>query len=733
MTRDGVLGQGIARRTFLGIAGMSAAGLLVAPGVLAAQRGTTPAAGAPPAQEAPPDPFDTVASALDYDQDAIFRFVADEIAYEPYPGVLRGAEGTLAARAGNAADKALLLAALLDRSLLTTRFVTGTLDETGTDALRAAAQAELATIQARATEVIQRPLPDPLGGGAAGAGAPPLAALPAEAQAYADAQLAASDQRAARVTALLAAGTRTITDALADAGIAIPDAPDPFPALEHDRHAWLQVQVGPDWVDLDPSVPGTEPGTTLAAAADEPADTLPDDLRHQVTFRVVVERIAGDGLEQVPILEVTHFADEITGRPMALTHETPDGLKGIGVGIGDALAGTRQYQPVLQVGDNATIGLTGVAFPDGTDGGGLSGTLGATGRDGEATAEWLEVTTTGPDGTASSARRVLFDRFDPAARASGQLDVAGLPAPEFVDSAGGPTFPAMQALHFLAVAGGATTTALIDALPDDADGSAWPLHLAGHLYHLARDGANAAIAAAQGVRLFHDRPNVVRYTVEPAGDDPTIFRAALDILHRGFGALPVVGVEMPAAPGILAGVLSQAVEQAMFEPAGSADAAATDATDRRVGVSVGAVLEAAATQEIPVAVVRPGDALPDGLPAEAAATLGEAQAAGLVAIGPASPVQLAGASRIGWWLFDPATGAVTDRMDDGRGVEMVERALLAIKTFLQAHPYIKLGLCIVLLVKTLAGMLQALSGGSPLMFVVGLAGALSPINAIACG
>ena len=48
---------------------------------------------------APGDAIGNQALALDYDQDSIFRFVSDEIAYEPYPGILRGALGTLQARA----------------------------------------------------------------------------------------------------------------------------------------------------------------------------------------------------------------------------------------------------------------------------------------------------------------------------------------------------------------------------------------------------------------------------------------------------------------------------------------------------------------------------------------------------------------------------------------------------------------------------------------------------------
>lgn len=50
---------------------------------------------------------------LDADPKRIAVFVRTRIAYQPYPGALRGVKGTLMARAGNALDQSMLLAALL--------------------------------------------------------------------------------------------------------------------------------------------------------------------------------------------------------------------------------------------------------------------------------------------------------------------------------------------------------------------------------------------------------------------------------------------------------------------------------------------------------------------------------------------------------------------------------------------------------------------------------------------
>jgi len=91
----------------------------------------------------PPDPFlDSTPDAnttdpfimqkaqeLGNDPDAIFTFVRDEIAYEPYNGSLRGARGALWSKAGNALDQASLLIALLRASGVRSQYAQGTLSD----------------------------------------------------------------------------------------------------------------------------------------------------------------------------------------------------------------------------------------------------------------------------------------------------------------------------------------------------------------------------------------------------------------------------------------------------------------------------------------------------------------------------------------------------------------------------------------------------------------------------
>ena len=72
---------------------------------------------------------------LDYDAEEVLKAVSEQIAFQPYPGVLRGVSGTLRAGAGNSIDQALLLASLLKSAGYDARIARGTLSEADTERL----------------------------------------------------------------------------------------------------------------------------------------------------------------------------------------------------------------------------------------------------------------------------------------------------------------------------------------------------------------------------------------------------------------------------------------------------------------------------------------------------------------------------------------------------------------------------------------------------------------------
>ena len=593
------------RRTFLKVAGLSSVGLAVGSSALGRIDPSRSGAAAP--NQLSEDPIGALASDLDYDLDRIFRFVTDEVWYEPYAGVLRGARGTLESRAGNSADKSLLLAALLNASMFETRFALGDLGDDAATAILAATAVTEAQARERARALLEG---EP--GGRSQAPSPPPADLPAEVQAIVS-RLPELDQAATTwTTANVDTTVATIVDTLAAAGVQVPAFTDGLPAAERERHVWVQVAFGADWMDLDPSQAGATPGATSATLSGEPVPTLPDDLRHRIDITVTLERISGAGTEQEVLIEHGAFADELAGLPIALAHEKPEGLEALGVAIGQLLTGGVRYQAMLQVGDAVIIGLSALQFSGGDPG--IFGTE-ASDREGEALAEWLETRVTSPDGAVSTSRSTIFDRVGDEVRLAGPVDPLTIPAVALVDMdpEAPAEYPPVRTLHFLSVATGATSRQVVYGLDETGEPNAAVLGVGAPLYHLGRDTANAALALERGTRTFLDAPNIVQYSVAPTplADGAWTITETMDLLHRSFGSLPVSDVPASVPAGVLAGVISHSVERVR-----AGDALPADLAPASPALSVGAILERAASEGIGLRVVQgtppPTCAIPAG-------------------------------------------------------------------------------------------------------------------------
>ncbi|MET0773826.1 MAG: hypothetical protein ABWZ82_12130 [Candidatus Limnocylindrales bacterium] len=645
------------RRTFLRATGLSLAGVASAGW---AAGGLAPGAGATAAQ-ATAVAIDELAASLDYDQERIFRFVADEIAYEPYAGILRGPHATLTGRAGSAADKAVLLAELLHASLLTTRFVVGMLDDAAADGL-ARTTADPAAVRRRREMA--------LAGGARSTSDAPLAP---EVRAIVDRLPEIDAAVTSWAATTLDTSATTIVSALAGAGITVPAAPGPLPLLERSHHVWVQVRFGSDWLDLDSTLPGTEPGGRLATQDAEPTTTPPDDLRHRIDIDVVVERIRGDALEREVVIEHTLFADEVTDAPIAFGHARPEGLKALGGGLAQLLDGGVRYQAVLQAGETSYIATSSVLVSGG--GGGVFDIGETASRDGEATAEWLDITITAPGGRTRSIQRVVFDRIGDAVRQAGTIDLASVPAVELprLGPAAAPEYPPLCAVYFISIATGLSRRPTVPAgMSGEEARVAAALGIPAAMHHVTRDTTNAVLTLDRGVAVHLDAPNLTMHSYIPVvdGDGSVRVRESLDLLHRSFGVLPVAGIAPVAPPGILAGVASHVAERLRMGEGLPADLAM-----RPAPIGPGAIVERAITDGTGLIVIRADVPQDASYPAAIVARLQGVLAEGWVAVGPRRPVMVDGEARLGWWLVDPVTGATVDMADDGRGVAMVEWAI----------------------------------------------------------
>jgi hypothetical protein len=630
-------------------------------------------------------PIDELALALQFDPERIFRFVSDSIRYQPYAGLLRGAEGARLARAGNAVDQAALLAALLRASGITVRFVEGELDATQARRLLAASAIDEETLGQRTIEAIVEALPD---------GSLPRE-LPhdAETEARVATALASTDQVVSWARAQVLDTVDILESALASAGIALPTGPEELPDLERRRHVWLQMASGPVWIDLDPTVPGAFAGAVLATPA-ATMDVLPDELRHRLDFRVIGETVVGEGLVIETLQDVFEYADSLVGMPIGFINIERDGLMALGVDITSALSGGTTYLPCLIVREDVVVGPGAIRF--GGSGGALDEVFGAlsggsaASLEGEPTAQWLEIEITSPGSQPIVVRREIFDRIGPAARVDGS-GLAGLTAAELVELEPGqpPDFLPARTSHWLSVESAIVPVSRIERLAADPEDSG---HLAAlvHAYHMTQAAGGAALAGELGAAWFPNAPNVVSFTVtQELLDGQLAIRPLIDIWHRSHGRAPLDGVATPGSP-LAGGVLAHTAERLLV---GDADPAADPAAR---GPSVGAVFEAARAGGVGIRTLTEAAGLAElPFPPDTTARLAAALEAGHIVVVPEGLVNIGGAERTGWWRIDPVSGWAADEMDDGRGTAMLERALKELWNEVKAMPALRiLGQCV---------------------------------------
>lgn len=453
--------------------------------------------------------LDAFAKTLPPGAEPAFAFVRDQVRFEAYPGVLRGARTTFATRAGNAYDRSLLLADLLDRQGIPTRFALARLAPERTSALFERMFAP------RSKE--------------AGASGPPGTALPSSSGAF----LERVSTRAARDYAALKKALGNDLPSRKTDSAAVRD--------EISDHVWVQAQVEGRWIDLDSAFADAKPGVSFAQDA-KTLDAVPAEKYQRVTLRVRAETARGSKLEVETPLEATYAAVSLVDHDVYLTH-LPGG-SGLDGALDAGFAGREGsiWTPLLWIDDTGLQGKR-IDFSDAAGGaargapprGGLPfGSGGALGSSrSQLVSEWLEVVTTVPGRRDDVVRRTLFDRAPPGWSTGATRDLAALrPMPKIE---GKPAPP--QAIHDLRFTAGRhdlytfgqAVLAMAKYLPGDGSKAAFneSLRMQDRLFPFAVQSF-AVVAASDHlvVPAVNDSPDHLLYADTPrlfvfsAGVDP---------------------------------------------------------------------------------------------------------------------------------------------------------------------------------------------------------------------
>ena len=662
------------------------------------------------------------------DPNAIFDWVRDNTGFVAYRGALKGAGGVLMDREGNSLDRALMLERLLEAAGHRVALVRATLSGA---ALESAAAA-------------QRRAPD------AGTEAPSSQQLseraasetgvdPTTLQERLDLAAQRSSAFTLNVASSAAAHAEALSGALfASGNPATASQPVEVTALLAD-HWWVQVEVEGAWRDLDPTLPGAEPGQPLVAA--EARFDLPE-----VRFLAAVDGACrdltcGDRLHHVQLSLVAEtwdgeqLAEQVLGSAELLSAERPQhhvAFAGLPEGWPDldpfgtaapleelrtALLATSRWQPTLfvagaaaagnSVSADGTVGAVrggGNAGAVGGLGGGLGGMFGgsagaAGGAEGEDagafTALWLEYVIHTPGEGVTTERRQVFDLIGPAARA------AGVSAVELTER---------QRLERALALGGQTDIVIAGAgLAQDALSWAAATRILenrdvwSQLYHQGRSLDIAVInqRLADTAGLFPPLELLLTLRTERlAGHGAGTFVAAYhrrfeaDLSVRGSFDL-VAGAVLPTGGADVRQVrVAQGALDTVLEAELASALAARSATDDRAPSVAGAYAADLAAGRAWVVVGASDDLLAaaPNLPSDLRWRIENELAAGRLALVPPG-----GDGAVGWYSYDPASGALLGRGDRGWGqamTEYAEQANVVLQLRTAINQYAAMGRCL---------------------------------------
>lgn len=570
-----------------------------------------------------------LADRLGSDPGKAFEYVRDQIDYEPYPGMLRGAKGTLSGRAGNHLDRALLLRELMRAQGVDARLVVGQVSARSAGSLK---QRPLAA------ERVDTDRPDPALG-----------------------LIGLGENALARLKARGARDEKQLIETLGDRIDRVE--PNDGADIERKRHAWVQARVRGEWVDFDPTLATAEAGQTLGyfeAAVDDAAEAEV----HTVGIELFAESLSADGtLRRESLLSEELVAADAAPAQIFLTFAPDIGSSAFGAGTLTRAAGEEvRYRPSLMVDGEIHIGrkLPPIAQ---TKSEAQSFLFGEDDAAPVLAALQLEVTARIPGGETKRTR-ILFDRVPAADRGAGDYAVDRLLPIQRVDTT--PYF--LGSVHQFVVSNGSADPHQL------AEDIAFGIDFFGRemldperfkersLHELlwpigARNLALALAAERLSVASLNDRPDLHFFVGAPRiylmsivprsrSDIPTR-DLEIDLLvdHVAWVGTPDTAARDVTERRIRYGVLQQALETTLAELAAVA-----------IGLDSSAVSSASQELEAGLRIVEMNE---QGTGDIALAMLNDAESGSTVLISPGQFET--------WWTFDPGDGALAARLAPGLG------------------------------------------------------------------
>jgi len=637
--------------------------------------------------------FDPLLDSLDYDSDSIIQFVKTSVAFEQYPGVLRGPGGTLQGLAGNALDQSVLLAKLLR--------------DAGFDAR--IAKADLTSDQAR--QVLKQMYgaiiaPPPIGEKKALlavfeesgiTGSEPLTEEQiTEFESFV--ALTPSPQSSPIYKSVLKNRDRIVQN-LDSAGLKLSQTSADNELMEEAReYFWVQFKdsAAQSWSDVHPVFAGDSPMGALDPA-EVFSDSIPEQYQHRLRFEVMIEKKEGNKLVTVPITNPWERpVANLNGIPITFAN-MPDSLLSPQVSsltLTEALEKATSFVPVMEyamASGASFFDLNGVLIEPTAAanqaagvfkevGGGFMEGIRAIGGDSQLpvlTAQILVFTLISPGGEEKEFRRTTFDRIGPAARANGNL-------PSLEPTKAADIKPIMQRYSFMVATGRTQRAFAMD-------------FAAGQLIE-SQAAIQAALSPPDGQTGQNDKANsgsgkmsgawagfptlLTEFDrAESLSPDHRIYRSGAGlIIHRdglaaesgGMEAVDIVThprrairlsdqlVRSDAQTVMLAGLWETESEGVFLRAGETADN--IDNTEN--------AFKWAGENQAQIVVVAPGqeDKLPKLSPDTLAAVRADMSRGYAVMIPDREPA----AGKSGWWRVSLGTGETLGQFGDGRGQEVAE-------------------------------------------------------------